>query len=217
MDSKTNPKNVIINDEEIIERIIKGEKNLFENLIHKYNQRLYRIGMSIINDHNEVQDIMQTAYLNAYLHLLDFKKESGFSTWLMRIMINESLLRKKKMKKQQQVIKANSNATHQETPLNSLINKDLKIVLEKAVSELPEKYRLAFVLREIEGLNIKETMEVLNLSESNVKVRVSRAKKMLRDSLPDYFKSIEIFDLDLIECDKIIKAVMYYSTYNKTL
>ena len=117
------------------------------------------------------------------------------------------------MEKQQQVIKANSNATHHETPLNSLINKDLKIVLEKAVSELPEKYRLAFVLREIEGLNIKETMEVLNLSESNVKVRVSRAKKMLRDNLPGYFKSIEIFDLDLTECDKIIKAVMYYSTF----
>src|SRR6185295_12252611 len=95
----------VFSDEEIVERVLKGEKSLFENLIRKFNVRLYRIGMAIINDDTAVEDVMQTTYLNAYLHLADFQKKSSFGTWLTRILINESLLlvKKRKMQKQEAI------------------------------------------------------------------------------------------------------------------
>ena len=83
-------------DEEIVKRVVNGEKHLYEKLMRKFNERLYRISMSIINDDKEAEDIMQTAYLNAYRQLSNFKHQSSFSTWLIRILINESLLHKKR-------------------------------------------------------------------------------------------------------------------------
>ncbi len=98
-----NTKN-LISDEEIIGRITKGEKHLYENLIRKYNARLFRIAMSIINDDVEAEDIMQTAYINAYLQLSAFNQKSSFGTWLTRILINESLLHKKRKERFAQVL-----------------------------------------------------------------------------------------------------------------
>src|SRR5579872_7365206 len=146
-------------DEEIVERVLRGEKNLFESLIRKFNLRLYRMGMAIINDDKAVEDVMQTAYLNAYVHLAGFQKKSSFGTWLTRIVINESLLFVKKRKTQKQVIDDSNEITyHNETPLNSLMNNELKTILEKSVANLPEKYRLVFVMREIEEISTHETM-----------------------------------------------------------
>ena len=159
-------------DEEIVERVLKGERHLFESLMRKFNQRLYRMGMAIVNDNEEVEDVMQTAYLNAYLHLADFRKKSTFGTWLTRIFINESLLFVKNRKKHKQTMIDNHDIVHYETPLNGLMNNELKAILEKSIADLPEKYRLVFLMREIEEISTNETMEVLNLSESNVKVRL---------------------------------------------
>src|SRR5580698_2091605 len=138
-----------LNDEVIVERILKGEKYLYEGIMRKYNLRLYRIGMSIVNDDMEVEDIMQTAYINAYQQLPKFQHKSSFGTWLTRIFINESLLHKKKKQKHQDVLmKKPDTEYHNDTPLNSLVNKELKNLLENAVSTLPEKYRTVFVMRE---------------------------------------------------------------------
>lgn len=162
-------------DGEIVERILKGEKQLYEKLMRKYDQRLFRIAMSIINDETEAKDIMQTAYLNVYLRLPALQNKSNFSTWIIKILVNESLLRKRsKLKQQKNLAKQTDNET--ETPLKTLLNKELKALLEKAIAELPEKYKLVFVMREIEEMSIHETMEVLNLSESNVKIRLKQGK-----------------------------------------
>src|ERR1700744_6090446 len=115
-----------LSDEEIVERILKGEKSLYETLIRKYNLRLYRISMSIINDDKEVEDIMQITYINAYQQLAKFQNKSSFGTWLTRILINESLLHKKRITKHQQVLMketTTNNEYHHDTPLKSLINK----------------------------------------------------------------------------------------------
>lgn len=194
-------------DEEIIDRIIKGEKELYERLMRKYNDRLFRISMSIINDEAEAKDIMQTAYLNAFLKLHILKNRSGFGTWLTKILINESLLRKKKKVKQQRILAAQTSQSETETPLNSLLNKELKLLLEKAIASLPEKYKLVFVMREIEEMSTKETMEILKLSESNVKIQLSRAKEMLRENLTG--KELkEVFKLRLPLCDRIVNYVL---------
>lgn len=204
-----NLNNKIFSDEEIVERVINGEKHLYETLMRKYNLRLFRISMSIINDDVEVEDIMQTAYLNAYLQLRNFQNRSSFSTWLTRILINESLLhKKKKMKQGHLFLNKEKDIPHTETPLKSLMNKELKTILEKAVSDLPEKYRMVFVMREIQELSTSETMEVLNLGESNVKIRLNRAKEMLRNELELYCKSNQLFEFNLIRCDKIVDFVM---------
>jgi len=85
----------ISSDEQIVEGILNGEKQLYEKLMRKYDQRLFRIGRSIINDEAEVRDIMQTTYLNAYLQLPSLQNKSNFGTWVIKILVNESLLRKK--------------------------------------------------------------------------------------------------------------------------
>ena len=122
---------------------------MYEKLMRKYDQRLFRIGRSIINNEAEVRDIMQNTYLNAYLQLPSLQKRSNFGTWIIKILINESLLRKKRKIKQQQTLnKLLSDEI--ETPLKSLLNKELKALVEKAIVELPEKYKLVFVIREIE-------------------------------------------------------------------
>jgi RNA polymerase sigma-70 factor (ECF subfamily) len=198
-----------LSDEEIVEWILKGEKSLYESLMRKYNLRLYRVSMSIINDDMEAEDIMQTVYINAYQQLAKFQNRSSFGTWITRILINESLLRKKKIIKHQEALMKNTdNEYHNDTPLNSLMNKELKAILENAVSTLPEKYRMVFVMREIQEMSTNETMEVLNLGESNVKIRLNRAKEMLRNELSGYYKSNQLFEFNLIRCDRIADFVM---------
>ncbi|MBS1530720.1 MAG: RNA polymerase sigma factor [Bacteroidetes bacterium] len=198
-----------ITDEDIVERILKGEKYLYENLVRKYNSRMFRISMSIINDDMEAEDIMQTAYINAYQQLATFNQRSSFATWLTRILINESLLHKKKKQRREYIYSEQKiREHHNDTPLKSLMNKELKNILEKAVLTLPEKYRLVFVMREIEEMSTIETMEVLNIGESNVKIRLTRAKEMLRNELSSQFKSQQLFDFHLTRCDRIVNFVM---------
>lgn len=208
MKQKTDGKAMLPSDEEVVERILKGEKHLFESLMRKYNLRLYRMGMVIVNDDQEVEDVMQTAYINAYLHLADFQWKSSFGTWLTRIFINESLLHAKRRKKKSPTAIDAIEIAHQDTPLNGLMNTELKTILEKSIADLPEKYRLVFVMREIEEISTSETMEILKLSESNVKVRLNRAKEMLRSDLGRHYKSSQIYDFHLSRCDRVVNFVM---------
>lgn len=203
------PMTDILNDEAIVQRILDGEIHLYEGLMRKFNQQLYRISMSIVNDDQEAEDIMQTAYLNAYRQLANFKHQSSFGTWLTRILINESLLHKKRKLKLQKILMENTyNDHHHETPLDNLMNKELKAILEKAVTGLPEKYRMVFVMREVQGMSTNETMEALDLGESNVKVRLTRAKEMLRSELKKYWQATQLFEFNLVRCDVIVHQVM---------
>lgn len=196
-------------DEEIVARILQGEKNLYEILIRKFNLRLFRICLSIVNDDMEAEDVMQTTYLNAYLGLNNFQGKSSFGTWLTKIAINERLLHRKQKVKSGQLLAAHTSSEfHNETPLKGLMNQELKVVLEKAIFNLPEKYRLVFVMREIQEMSTQETMDVLELAESNVKVRLNRAKEMLRTELNGYYKSNQLLDFNLVRCDRIVKSVL---------
>jgi len=204
-----------IPDNEIISRVLQGEKDLYVNIVRKYNQRLYRVGMSIINDDAEVEDIMQVAYIKAYENLGKFKYKSAFSTWITKILINESLLR---LKKRKQSFTMNDDVTnnkiyhhHQadaQTPLMNVVNLELKKILEEAIRQLPEKYRTVFIMREIENMNVEETRECLDISAVNVKVRLNRAKAMLKNSLSGYYQKDDILNFHLTRCDTIAENVM---------
>jgi RNA polymerase sigma-70 factor (ECF subfamily) len=199
-------------DVEVIDRILKGEKDLYAVIVRRYNQRLYRIGMSILNDDEEAEDAMQVAYINAWQGLKQFQFKSSFSTWLTRIMINECLFR---FKKRKQLMDVRNNladyyqsASHREIIFSKIMNKELKIELETAILSLPEKYRTVFILREIEELSVAETKECLAISEVNVKVRLNRAKALLRTSLSSLYKSGDVFSFHLSRCDRMVEQVL---------
>jgi len=204
-----------ISDIEVINRISQGEKNLYVVIVRRYNQRLYRVGMSILNDDTDVQDAMQVAYINAYENLQKFAFKSNFSTWLTRILINECLLR---LKRREKTITMNENnmenelrnwpADEPQTPVTKILNSELKNILDDVIRRLPEIYRTVFVMREIENMNVAETQECLAISEVNVKVRLNRAKAMLRNLLSHYYKKEDILHFHLSKCDRMVEVVM---------
>lgn len=204
-----------ISDHEIITRILSGEKNLYALILRRYNQRLYRIAMSIIDDDAEAEDVMQVTYINAYENLEKFAFKASFSTWLTRILINESLLR---LKKRGKSINMNDDImdkeiyqqyrTEVQTPVSKMLNAELKLALEEAIRRLPEKYRTIFIMREIEDMNVAETQACLAISEVNVKVRLNRAKALLKESLSEFYKKDDILHFHLSRCDKMVERIM---------
>jgi len=213
MNKERVPTSEILNDDEIIARILQGEKDIYSIIVRRYNQRLYRVGMSIINDEAEVEDAMQVAYINAYENLGKFAFKSSFPTWLTRILINECLLRLRKRKKSISMNDENiENVMKQDkgpqTPVTATVNSELRSILNDAIRQLPETYRSVFVMREIENMNIAETKECLNISEANVKVRLNRAKAMLRDILSAQYSKDDILHFHLNRCDRMVEKVM---------
>lgn len=205
----------IIPDIEVINRVLAGEKDLYAILVRRYNARFYRIGMSIVNDDAEVEDAMQVAYIKAYENLGKFSFKADFATWLTRILINECLLRLRKRKHSVQFIgnfMANEvyhqHTTDSSTPAAKVMNSELKTILEEAILQLPEKYRTVFIMREIENMNVAETKQCLEISGINVKVRLNRAKALLRKYLNASYKKEDIFNFHLSRCDKVVKEVL---------
>ena len=195
-----------ISDNEVIAMVLGGEKERYALLVRRYNQRLYRIGMAILNDDPEVEDIMQTTYLKAYENLKKFGFRSAFSTWLTRIMINECLLRLRRKQRsagiEAEISKTDNfqlNTNDTQTPVMKTMNAELKQILERAIRDLPVKYKTVFIMREIEGMNIDETKNSLQISEANVKVRLNRAKALLKESLLTHYKREDILHFHLTQ------------------
>lgn len=187
----------------LVRYILDGDKRLFEQLIRRYNQRLYRLGMTLLGDAAEAEDAMQAAYIKAYEHLERFEQRSSFGTWLTRIMINECLQRKRR----QELLRGHVISPFtMNSPDHILANKELNALLEDAIARLPEKYRTVFVLREIEDMSVRETGEALEIGEANVKVRLNRAKVMLREYLGGYMRD-RVFGFHLSRCDLMVQRV----------
>lgn len=202
---------VVMTDREVIERVLNGEKEHYAILVRRNNQRLYRAAMAILDNDADVEDAMQTAYIHAYENLGKFGFRSGFSTWLTRILINECLLLKKKRAKFTELKPGHmeNGMQHQSTaPAARVLRAELGAILEKAIRKLPEKYRTVFVLRELEDMNVKETQVCLDISEENVKVRLNRARAMLKTELAGYYNKEDIFLFHLDRCDRLVNAVM---------
>ncbi len=218
MDKLANQDTIVSNtpsDREVIGKILQGERDLYAVIMRRYNQRLYRVGMSILGNDADIEDAMQVAYINAYENLDKFAFKSAFSTWLTRILINECLLRLKKKKQSIYMSEEimNSEAYQNlgpevQTPVGKILHGELKAILEKAIRELPEKYRAVFVMRELENMNVAETGDCLHISESNVKVRLNRARALLKDSLSSYYNNDHILHFHLLRCDRIVDRVM---------
>jgi RNA polymerase sigma factor (sigma-70 family) len=205
-----------LSDVEIIQKIIFGEIESFEVLIRRNNPFLYKTGRTYGYCHEDTQDLMQETFINAYLNLSKFENRSSFKTWIIKIMLNNCFQKQQKFsfKNEKTSIKPiHENLTpmyanyHTDTN-KQIINKELNHVIENSLEQVPIDYRIVFSLREITGLNIAETAEALNISEANVKVRVNRAKTMLRKEIEKKYTAEDIFEFNLIYCNLIVDRVM---------
>src|SRR5256885_4119540 len=153
--------------------------------MRRHNERVYRAARSIVKDEAEAEDVMQQAYINAFVHLAQFEARSQFSTWLTRIAIHEALSRRRRLHGPADTHSVEEPdmdrfATEQPDPERQTYAGELGRLLESAVDRLPEGYRAVFMLREIEGLSTIETAEAMDLREEAVKTRLHRARAMVR-------------------------------------
>jgi RNA polymerase sigma factor (sigma-70 family) len=197
-------------DIEVIEQVLGGRKEAYAELMKRYNQRLYRIGKAYLSYDADVEDAMQETYVKAYQGLGDYKRNSLFGTWLTRIMINECLLtiRQKQRNKSTEYNEKAMNYESRSNPEAESLNRELGKHLENSIMDLPEKYRVVFMMREVEKLSIGETSEALSISEGNVKARLSRAREMLRSALLNVYPVSQVFHLNAVHCDRIIARVL---------
>ncbi|MDO5977690.1 sigma-70 family RNA polymerase sigma factor [Flavivirga spongiicola] len=200
-------KNPKVHDFDVIKKVLSGEKGLYEILMRRNNQKLYRVIKSYVNDEALIKDVMQNTYIKAYEKLHQFREKSQFSTWLIRIGINEALyeLKSNQIKK---TTKPFIEAPKDMNPEKAIIQREATWVLEKVISELPEKYRIIYMLSEVENMKIKDISDCLNVSVSNVKVRIHRAKHMLKDKLYELSQKPNVFEFGFEKCDRLVNNVM---------
>lgn len=202
-----------MDDEEIIRSVLNGNRNDYEFIMRRYNERLYRIGISILKDESDVEDMMQETYIKAYKNLKGFKQQSKFSTWLTRIMVNESLAKLKYRKRFEQLSDTETDNvpsyfTHNETPEKQFMQKELSGIIENAIKSLPQKHQTVFMMREIENMNVQETAQSLNITNENVKVRLHRAKELLKTNITLASGTPEIFPFLQTRCDRVVLFVL---------
>lgn len=202
-------------DIEIIDKIVAGEIGLFEIIIRRYNPFLYKTGRSYNYNHEDTQDLMQDTFIDVYSNLSKFENRSTFKTWIIKIMLNNCFKKQQKWSYKNIItteindksIPMISNNQHSDTN-KTVMNRELNMVIENALQQVPMDYRIVFTLREINGLNVAETADALNISESNVKVRLNRAKNMLRKEVEKSYSAEDIFEFNLIYCNAIVQNVM---------
>lgn len=176
-------------DEEVVSRVLAGETAAFEIIMRRYNQRLYRAARAILRDDAEAEDVMQDAYVRAYQHLAQFAGRAKFSTWLTRIAVHEALARVQRRARYESLDARDRNGVNMELassnpdPEQQTATIETNALLESAILTLPETYRTVLMLRDIENLSTAETAECLDLTEENVKVRLHRARALLRREL----------------------------------
>jgi len=210
------PKPESLTDEEVVCRVRAGETALYEVIMRRYNQRLYRIARAILHSDAEAEDVMQDAYVRAYEHLHQFAGRAPFAAWLTRIAVHEALARLRLSNRNQSLDdnEYDGELSMQMTskspdPEQSASGAQLRDLLEEAVLDLPEHYRTVIMLRDIEELSTTETAHALDLTEDNVKIRLHRGHGMIRSWL---FERIgagakEAFPFMGERCNRVVEGV----------
>jgi RNA polymerase sigma-70 factor (ECF subfamily) len=208
-------------DAEVVRRVRAGERALFEILMRRHNQRIYRAARAVVKDESEVEDVMQQAYINAFTHLHQFEERSQFSTWLTRIVLNEAFGRRRKLRLAASMTEEPSGLEDHEHVMETITSphpdperqayaEELHRVLEQAVDALPETYRTVFMLRDIEGLSTSEAGEGLGLGDEAVKTRLHRARAMIRRAVTARIGEVAAgtFQFHAPRCDRVVSAVL---------
>ena len=207
-----------ITDEEVVAQVRTGNAALFEILMRRHNQRVYRVARAILGNDTEAEDVMQEAYVRAFTHLSQFENRAKFSTWLTRIAVHEALARVRKSKRFETLdTEADSEVrvrpelmSNVRNPEEQMFEAQMKVLLETSIDALPEMYRTVFVMRELEEMSTAETAEVLEITEEVVKTRLHRARAMLQADLYSRVGSTtpDAFKFHLSRCDRVVSAVL---------
>jgi RNA polymerase sigma-70 factor, ECF subfamily len=207
-----------LSDEEVVRRVLAGERQLFEILMRRYNRRLYRVARGIVGDPDEAEDVVQDAYVRAFHHLDQFAERARFATWLTRIAVYEAMTR---IRRRGRFVEIDAMPEVRKESIPSLrsaeldpeqraIRGDLRTILEAAIDDMPPPYRLVLMLRDVEGLSTAITAECLNLEIPAVKTRLHRARGLLRRRIAEQASSAcrEAFAFDGGRCDRVVEAVL---------
>lgn len=181
-----------------VQALIAGDRAEFARLVDEYSSPIYRLGMRMLGNPQDAEDVLQNTFINALTHIQNFEGRSSLATWLYRIAANEALMliRKKKPEVNLEDVEGGDEAEDLKPsqfvdwsalPEDELLAGEGKKALDEAIRILPESLRIVFLLRDVEGLSIKETADALNLTETNVKTRLLRARMALRESLSAYY------------------------------
>jgi len=208
---------VALSDEAVVALVREGDIPLYEVLVRRHNQKVYRAVRAVLRDDDEVEDVMQQAYVSAYQALSQFRGEARFSTWLVRIAVHAARARQRGKGRLIELVEdgAQEGADDLATwrggdPEMNTGSRELGVVLEELIADLPERLRTVFVLREVEGMNTAEVAQALELSEDNVKTRLHRAKSALRDRITERIgaAAVNVWLFENPRCDVVAAGVM---------
>ncbi len=203
-------------DADVIQQVLAGQTGMFELLMRRYNERVYRAARSIVRDEQEAEDVMQQAYVNAFTHLRQFHGAAQFSTWLTRIAVNEALSRVRRQGRYETFDDEHPSVTPlmfdrpSENPERQAFTGELRGLLEWAIDHLPDRTREVFVLRDVEGLSTSEVAHTLDVSEDVVKTRLSRGRAALRRLLTERTGATapDAFHFLRPRCDRVVAIVL---------
>ncbi len=197
----TNKWNTI--DDQLVTKAQEGDSKSLEQLIKRYEDKIYNLAYRILGDENEAYDVLQETSMSVFQHLNEFKKKSNFSTWIYRIAINAALMKKRRHKPQLVSTDSSDNISQfmdiekiknirdwSSDPVLNMENKELRKVLDESLQKIPEKYRSAVVLKDLEDRSLEEVAKILNISVPAVKSRLHRARMILRFLLEKYVKQV---------------------------
>jgi RNA polymerase sigma-70 factor, ECF subfamily len=207
-------------DTELVRRALGRDEAAVRAIITANNRRLYRLARGILRNDGEAEDVVQETYVRAFTHLEDFRGNSSLATWLARIAMNEALGRLRRRRPgvewsslpegtlEAQVIQFPLASA--DDPEKSMAQREIQHVVEHAIDELPEAFRLVFITRVIEGMNVEETAEILGLKPETVKTRLHRARTMLRDHVESKIGPVvmEAFPFAGRRCERLTEAVL---------
>jgi RNA polymerase sigma-70 factor, ECF subfamily len=204
-----------LSDEAIVARVRSGELHLYEILMRRYNQRLFRIARSVLADGAEAEDVTQEAWVRAYEHLERFEGRARFATWVTKIALHDALARRRRRRRLVELDPAAERTPEQgsrapRSPEQETLMSELRNALESAVDALPETLRTAFVLRDVEGLSTADVSVVLEISETALKVRLHRARRALRRDLELRAgeAAATLWQFAGLRCDRTVAAVL---------
>jgi RNA polymerase sigma-70 factor (ECF subfamily) len=187
-----------LSDEELVRIAQGGNTRAFDELVRRYQDKVYRLSFKILRHEDDAAEALQDALLSAYRGLKNFKAESTFSTWLYRVATNAALMKYRK-RRDGHISLERSQSDDEDSeplalpdwsaqPLDELLDSETRQVMQEGIDRLPEELRIVFVLRDVEGLSNSEVSEVLDLSIPAVKSRLHRARLQLRNRLDRYFR-----------------------------
>jgi RNA polymerase sigma-70 factor, ECF subfamily len=207
-------------DTELVRRALARDEAAVRTIMQANNRRLYRLARGILRNDSEAEDVVQEAYVRAFTHLENFRGDSSLSTWLSRITMNEALGRLRRQRPAVEIDALPQGALEaqiiqfplaaSDDPEKSMAQREIQAVVEHAIDDLPEAFRLVFITRVIEGMNVEETAEILSLKPETVKTRLHRARTMLRDNVEKKIGPVvmEAFPFAGKRCERLTDAVL---------